>query len=350
MSRACIGRLSDRRIVRQSAGALAVVAVAAGLITGVSASAGAVPMPTISQVQAKLTKLQAQISKLDQQYVQVKQELAATDQRLALVDRELAVYSRKFASERLQIGRIAVTAYETGNVNSSIALLTSGNPQQILNQSAILLELSNSNNAQINQFLKAARQLTTTQLLVKRNQVSILALRNSLRKRKAHMDTLASNAQTLLAQLQPAQQTGLGAGGSSGGGIKYTGPTSTQAQKAVAFAYGAVGCPYVWGGTGPCNQGYDCSGLTSSAWAYAGVSIPRTSYDQMASLPQVNLAPGDPTKYLQPGDILGFIGNAHVGIYVGKGELIDAPTAGSNVELIPLSGWYLSNLDGAVRP
>ena len=87
-----------------------------------------------------------------------------------------------------------------------------------------------------------------------------------------------------------------------------------------------------------------------SAWAYAGVSIPRTSYDQEASLPQVALAPGDVTKYLEPGDILGFIGNAHVGIYVGNGELIDAPTAGSDVELIPLSGWYLANLDEAVRP
>ena len=162
---------------------------------GVGGSAGAVPMPTISQVQARLTKLQTQISKLDQQFVQVKQELAATDQRLALVDRELAVYSKRFASERRQIGRIAVTAYETGNINSTITLLISGNPQEILNQSAILLELSKSNNAEINQFLKAARQLTTTQLLVKRNQVSILALRNSLRKRRAALNKLASTAQ-----------------------------------------------------------------------------------------------------------------------------------------------------------
>ncbi len=340
---------SVRTIFRQRAGAVAVALLAAGLIMGVSGSAGAAPMPTISQVQAKLTKLQAQISKLDQQYVQVKQDLTTTDQRLALVNKELARYSTQFAAMRQQIARIAVTAYETGNINSSIALLTSGNPQQILNQSAILLELSNSNNAEINQFLKAARQLTNTQLLVKRSQASILALKDSLHKRVATMNGLASKEQALLAQLQPVQQTGLGTGGSSGG-IKYTGPTSTQAEKAVAFAYSKIGCPYVWGGTGPCSAGYDCSGLTMSAWAVAGVSIPRTSYNQEGSLPQVNLAPGDATKYLEPGDILGFIGNAHVGIYVGKGELIDAPTAGSNVELVALSGWYLSNLDEAVRP
>jgi cell wall-associated NlpC family hydrolase len=341
---------SVRTIVRQRAGAIAVAVLAAGLIMGVGGSAGAVPMPTISQVQARLTKLQAQLSKLDQQYVQVKQELASTDQRLALVDKELAIYTRQFLSERKAIARIAVTAYMTGNINSSIALLTSGNPQQILNQSAILLELSSNNNAEINQFLRDARQLTTTQLLVKRNRVSILALRNSLQKRKAYMEGLASKAQTLLAALTPAQKTAVGGGGGQTGGIKYKGPTSTQAQKAVAYAYSKIGCPYVYGGTGPCGAGYDCSGLTQASWAYAGVSIPRVSYDQMAQLQPVNLPAGDVTKYLEPGDILGFAGNTHVGIYVGGGQLIDAPVPGASVERISLSGWYLSNLDGAVRP
>jgi peptidoglycan DL-endopeptidase CwlO len=118
----------------------------------------------------------------------------------------------------------------------------------------------------------------------------------------------------------------------------------------VAFAYAQVGCPYVYGGTGPCTDGFDCSGLTMQAWASAGVSIPRTSYEQESELPQVDLAAGDVTKYLQPGDILGFIGNGHVGIYVGDGKLIDAPQTGEDVELVSLSGWYLDNLDGAVRP
>ena len=340
---------SVRTIVRQGAGAIAVAVLAAGLIMGVGGSAVAVPAPTIGQVQAKLTTLQTKLSRLDQQYVEVKQELATTNQRLALVDKELAIYTRQFDSEREAIARIAVTAYETGNINSSIALLTSGNPQQILSQSAILLELSSNNNAEINQFLRDARQLTTTQLLVRRNRVSILALKNNLHKRVAYMNGLAATEKALLAKLQPPPQTALGTGRSTGG-LKYTGPTSTQAEKAVAFAYGAIGCPYVWGGTGPCNAGYDCSGLTMSAWASAGIQIPRTSYDQETQLSQVNLAPGDPTKYLEPGDILGFIGNAHVGIYVGNGYLIDAPVPGAVVEKVALSGWYLSNLDGAVRP
>jgi cell wall-associated NlpC family hydrolase len=81
-----------------------------------------------------------------------------------------------------------------------------------------------------------------------------------------------------------------------------------------------------------------------SAWASAGVSIPRTSYGQ-ATLPAVS------TSNLQPGDILEFAGDSHVGIYVGGGFLIDAPQPGMNVEKVSLSSsWYQSNLDAAVLP
>jgi cell wall-associated NlpC family hydrolase len=112
----------------------------------------------------------------------------------------------------------------------------------------------------------------------------------------------------------------------------------------VAFAYNQLGCPYVFGGTGPCGSGFDCSGLTMSAWASAGVSVPRTSYGQ-ATLPAVSLS------NLQPGDILEFAGDSHVGIYVGGGMLIDAPQPGMNVEKVSLSSsWYAANLDAAVRP
>lgn len=322
---------------------------AAGLLLGVTGSAGAAPMPSVSQVQAKLTRLQTQVDKLDQQYDQVKQQWFTTKQRLQLIDREIAVDSRKFAALQAEIGRIGITQYEDGNLNSSIAMLTSGNAQQILDKSSILLALSDANSWQIADFLAATRQLTNAQLQARRTNAGLTELKNGLAKRRRELSTLVNNEQSLLNSLQPAQRLGLGAGGGQTGGLKYTGPTSTQAEKAVKFAYGAVGCPYLFGGTS-CSPGYDCSGLTMSAWASAGVSIPRTSYDQMAGLPQVDLAANDPTKYLQPGDILGFAGNSHVGIYVGGGNLIDAPHTGASVELIKLAGWYASELDGAVRP
>jgi cell wall-associated NlpC family hydrolase len=168
-------------------------------------------------------------------------------------------------------------------------------------------------------------------------------LRNSLRTRRAAMQKLVSQEKALVRKLTPAQQVATGIGGGSTTGT-YTGPTSTQAEKAVAYAYAQLGCPYVYGGIGPCSQGFDCSGLTMEAWAAAGVSIPRTSYEQWGSLPHVSVSD------MQPGDILVMLGAGHVGIYVGHGEMIHAPQAGQNVQLVSTSGWVMQNLDGVVRP
>lgn len=335
-----------RRILRQRVTAVAALSCAAALLTEVMAgSASAAPPPTLSQVKATLSKLQTQADQLGQQYDQVQQQLAATNQRLDVINKEAAAYSADFAQERKKIGQIAVTRYEDGNLNSSIALLASGNPQQVLNQSSILLELSASYDFQIGKFLAEARQLNDTEILVQRTKAGIQQLDNTLHAQKDSLDKLVSQEQTLLAQLTPAQQAGAAPGsGGSATRVQYTGPTGTQADTAVAFAYSKVGCPYVYGGTGPCSSGYDCSGLTQAAWAAAGISIPRTSYSQWASLPHVAMA------NLQPGDILVFNGAGHVAIYVGNNELIDAPHSGLDVELVSFSGWYVSTLDGAVRP
>ena len=322
--------------------------LAVGLVVSVCSVAAAAPQPTIAQVQHRLNQLNTQANQVGQQYDQALQELASANQRLALVNREAARYQKRFQSMRVAIAQIAATAYEEGNLTSPAALLTSGDPQQILNQSSILLELSANNSAAMNQFLAAARQLTGAQQSARRVEAGMVTLKDNLANRKRSLAKLRAQQETLLAQLTPVQQAAASPGGqtttttTSTTPPSYKGPTSTQAGKAVAFAYAQIGKPYEWGATGPSS--FDCSGLTMSAWAAAGVSIPRISYDQMSELPSVS------TSALQPGDILGFAGNSHVGIYVGGGYLIDAPQTGEDVEKVALSGWYQSELDGAVRP
>lgn len=117
---------------------------------------------------------------------------------------------------------------------------------------------------------------------------------------------------------------------------------SAMAAKAIAYAFSKLGDPYVWGATGP--DVFDCSGLVQAAYAFAGVSIPRTTYEQASVLPQV------PRDALRPGDLLYFNGNDHVAIYIGGGELIDAPHTGAVVEKVPFAGWFAETFDAAVRP
>jgi cell wall-associated NlpC family hydrolase len=118
-------------------------------------------------------------------------------------------------------------------------------------------------------------------------------------------------------------------------------PVVSGAGAAVAFAYSHIGCPYVYGGTGPCGSGYDCSGFVQAAWASAGVSIPRDTYGQWAGLQHIS------ASELAPGDLVFGNGFGHVMLYVGNGYVIHAPHTGANVEKMPLS--YAGPIGGYAR-
>jgi peptidoglycan DL-endopeptidase CwlO len=329
--------------LRRRAAAVPLGLVAVGALIVAGGGAAAASQPTVAQVQHKLNQLNNEAQRLDEQYDQVKQELQSATLQLALVNREAASYLRRFDVMRAQVAEIASTAYMDGSLTTPEALLTSSNPQQILNQSSILLELSSSNGAEMSAFLAAARQLSAAQASARRVRDGILQLEGKLAAQKKSLNKLINKQQALLNQLTPAEQAGTGPGGGSSIGEHDPLPTATQAEKAVEFAYDEIGCPYVFGGTGPCAEGYDCSGLTQAAWAFAGVSIPRTSYEQ-ADLPAV------PEADMQPGDIMEFAGDSHVGIYVGDDKLIDAPQTGEDVQVDSFSGWFSENFDGAVVP
>ena len=182
---------------------------------------------------------------------------------------------------------------------------------------------------------------------MQRTESGVATLKGQLDVRKNSLGKLISTEKATLASLTvPQQQTvqsnSIGANGSSAP-QQYTGPTSTQAGKAVAFAYAQLGKPYQWGATG--TRSYDCSGLVQAAWAAAGVAIPRDTYEQWAALPHIA------TSAIQPGDLLYYDGVGHVAMYVGDGYIIDAPQTGLDVEKLPMdTSWYASTFDGAVRP
>jgi peptidoglycan DL-endopeptidase CwlO len=113
------------------------------------------------------------------------------------------------------------------------------------------------------------------------------------------------------------------------------------AQTALAFAESQLGKPYQWGGAGPAS--YDCSGLVMVAWDRAGVALPHSAQDQYNLTSRVslgNLVPGDLVFFGTPTDVY------HVGMYVGDGEMVDAPETGQDVSIQPI---YELNLLGGGR-
>jgi peptidoglycan DL-endopeptidase CwlO len=332
---------------RGAAVPLGLLAIGA-LVLSVGGSAAAAPQATPAQVQAKLAQLNQKAQQLDQRYDAAQQELASANQQLTAINTEIARDQARFQVLRRGVAEIAALDYEDGEVQTPEALITSSKPQQILNEASILQELSTSNGQQMAEFLSAARQLSGAQESAQRVKDGKLALARQLQSEKNQNSQMIAQQQALLAQLTPQQQAAVGMGDTGVPIAQGPAPASAQARAAIDFAEAQLGCPYVYGGTGPCDpsqgEGFDCSGLTQQAWAAAGVSIPRTSYEQMADLPSV------PMDELEPGDIIGFLDNAHVAIYIGNNQIIQSPQTGEDVDVEDLTGWFAQNADGAVQP
>jgi cell wall-associated NlpC family hydrolase len=130
--------------------------------------------------------------------------------------------------------------------------------------------------------------------------------------------------------------------GSGGGGAEVA--ASGDVQAVLDFARAQIGKPYIWGGTGP--NGYDCSGLVQAAWAQAGVSLPRTTYDQ------VNAGTRISRDQVQPGDLLFFYSESspsHVGIYAGNGMMVHGSNPSKPLEEVALADYCEGVLTGVVR-
>jgi len=328
---------------------LAAFLLTGGLATGIARTAGAEPQPTIAQVQAQVNALTAKFNKAVEQYDQVAQQLTAAKARLSQVNKEMAGDQARYNAARERVVQIANASYMDSAQTSLAGLLTSNDPAQILQDASIITQLTGARNMETQQFLTVAQQLSSVQEQQQRTEYGIQQLVNQRAKTKNSIQKLLKSKQDTLDSLTAQQQqtviaNGLGGSGGTTSGT-YTGPTGTQADTAVQFAYGALGCPYVYGGTGPCGAGYDCSGLVQAAWAAAGISIPRDTYEQWAALPHVS------SSSIQPGDLMFYDGIGHVAIYVGGGYIIDAPSSPYSVEKIPMStAWYADSFDGAARP
>jgi cell wall-associated NlpC family hydrolase len=127
------------------------------------------------------------------------------------------------------------------------------------------------------------------------------------------------------------------------------GRASPAARTAVAVALAQLGSPYVWGAEGPGT--FDCSGLTSFAYAAAGVTIPRVSRAQFAAY--AGMRSVDPL-HLVAGDLVFFADSSgnpgtihHVGMYIGRGMMVEAPHTGA---VVRTSSIWRSSYAGAVRP
>jgi cell wall-associated NlpC family hydrolase len=340
---------------RRGATIAAGLVFAGGLVIGVTQFAGAAPDESITQAEAQVNADQAKLDKAQQQYDKDTNQLTAAKSRLAQVNSEAAADNKRYQAARKKVVAIASASYMGSGQTSLAGLLTASNPGTVLSMASLITQLTGTQNLEAQQFLADAQQVSSVQQERQRTEAGIQQITNQAKAAKNSAQAAYNHQKSILESLNAAQQAQVTAatiGGSSSAAVPNpvnNVPTSSEAGKAVAFAFAQIGCDYIYGGTGPCSHnwstGFDCSGLVMQAWAAAGVSIPRDSYGQWAGLPHV------PLSDLKPGDLILYDGEGHVAMYVGGGMIIDAPHSGATVEEIPMStSWYASTEDGAVRP
>jgi peptidoglycan DL-endopeptidase CwlO len=329
---------------------------------GLATAPGAVAAPRdpaspdvpLTQLLSRLQTLYLQTESATESYNQAKQ--VADDQRAkaATADRQLAAQRTAVAAARDKVALLANQMYRDGAVSPYLALLTGQTPQDyadlrhILDRSAaaqkdVLSDLTDGEarlddlNTQAQHALDAAEAAQSAQA-AKKTQVE-----TNLRQVEAALSGLTG---VQIQQLQSLEQQGEDKAQRSFMDSKALGDDpalrmpSAVGARAVDFAVKQLGKPYVWGAQGP--DAFDCSGLTSQAWAHAGTVVPRTSQEQWAHLTRVPLA------LLRPGDlVVYFTAATHVAIYVGDGLVVQAPRPGSVVKVSPIAA---NPVLGAVRP
>lgn len=114
--------------------------------------------------------------------------------------------------------------------------------------------------------------------------------------------------------------------------VQQTETTEVSAQPAsngqviVDYACQFIGNPYVWGGTS-LTDGADCSGFVQSVFAHFGISLPRTTYDQINAGVEVSY------DQAMPGDLICYDG--HIGIYIGNGQIVNAQNPEQGIGISP---------------
>jgi cell wall-associated NlpC family hydrolase len=312
--------------------------------------AHAAPKPAPGTVRAEVADLYRQAEAATEQYDGAREKADTADAAVTALQDELARKTAALNATRDQVGAVAAAQYRTGALDPALQLALSTSPESYLEQAGALDQLGARQSAVLARLAGQKRDIEQTRAEAAGRLAQLRAAQTALADRKKDVEAKLRRARALLASLTPAQRAAAEATGGAGQAATRGTPArlplgsvaapSARAAAAVAFAYRAIGLPYVWGATGP--GAYDCSGLTQAAWRAAGVSLPRTTYQQIDAGTRI------PESELRPGDLVFFYsGVSHVGLYIGDGRMIHAPHPGAAVEIAPISEMPFA---GAVRP
>ncbi len=340
---------------------VAVMAIGLGSLSTSSAA----PRKDLQQVAQQVRELQMEAGAATELVHQAQLRLGGIQSDLDSIQNRA---DRERADMRVAmsiINDIARAAYTSGGLDSTLQLLMAEDPAEFLAQAAMMSQLEQTQLAQLRQAQTSRLRVAQTEAEITDREAKAQQVRGEMAAAQKEADAQLSAAEDVLAGLQEEdrqrlaqlagqrrqQQIGAAAaelaafdsdsGGSSGGGESSGG---SRAQMAVRYALAQVGEPYSYSARPP--DSWDCSKLTTAAWAQAGVGLAPLSFTQWDQTRRV------PVNDIQPGDLVFYFGSGahHVAIYVGNGKMVSASNPGDGVEIIDFLGpWYNERFSGVGR-
>jgi len=376
-------RPSGTRIAGIRTPVLATAALTSVALLSQTANAAPSPdrKPSVEEVEKKVDDLYRQAESATDKYNAAKEKSTEQRKRVDTLLDDVAQRTQKLNEAREQLGSYAAAQYRTGAAAPDTAtFLLADTPQDYFDQTQLMNRLTGRQKETVDDYftdrsatMKKRQEATESLQTLTESQEALKSSKTEIQKKlgtarellsrltaeekarlaaieKKKQEEARRQAEELARQQEAARQkqaaressSSTTTGGSSGSSTTVP-SNGTKAEKALAYARAQVGKPYVWGATGP--DSYDCSGLTQAAWKAAGVSLPRTTYDQVDAGTTVPLADA------QPGDLIFFYDDiSHVGIYIGDGMMIHAPKPGAYVREESIYYDGSSIIHSVVRP
>lgn len=300
--------------------ALCAVATAVAVLTGATAADAE---PSVTEIEKQIDKAWNQLEPVIEKHNETRIQLTARKKQADALAQKITPLQLQVDLALNRVGELAVRSYKGGTPSAVNSLLNPGSARTLTARLELLDRFARRQQVDIAHVVKAKQVYERQKRPLDALVAQLARTEAQLAARKKHIDS----------ELKRLGKLRLAAYGSTGGGggelrpapcpVSYPGGA---AGKVVRFACSQIGKPYVWGAAGP--GGYDCSGLTGASWARAGVSLPHNARAQRGSMKTVSRSEA------RPGDLVFFYGDLHhVGLYVGDGWMVHAPTFGDVVRM-----------------
>ncbi|MFJ6929913.1 C40 family peptidase [Streptomyces nigra] len=321
-----------------------------------SASASAAPTPVSNEeleaVRAQLEKLYHEASVATDEYNAAEEAAEKQSAEIVELAKKIVKGKEKLAELKERAGAAAAAQYRSGGLPDEAHLMLSDNPQHFLDNTRRVLQGQRATKGLLAELTRTQQDLEQYAKDASAQWRKLEAGRKAKAAAQKKVEKQIKAAEKLESQLEKEERERLAELEAAAARKAQTAwldsgiledlrtKASEQGRKAVAYATDQLGKPYEWGAEGP--KSYDCSGLTSQAWASAGRPIPRTSQEQWKRLEHIAV------EDMRPGDLIIYNADAsHVAMYVGDGAIIHAPRPGRTVTV---AGAGSMRILGVVRP